>query len=52
MLDRIEESARKRDRVARANEERQKRHEDGYQTPDEYEDPKRMPGTALLVQQL
>ena len=35
MLDRIEESARKRDRVARANEERQKRHEGGYQTPDE-----------------
>ena len=35
MLDRIEESARKRDRVARANEERNKRHEDGYQTPDE-----------------
>ena len=52
MLDRIEESAKKRDRVAKANEERQKRHEDGYQTPDDQVDKKKLAGTALLVQQL
>ena len=51
-MDRINESARKRDKVARANEERQKRHLDGYQTPDEHQNKRKMPGKSLLVQQL
>lgn len=54
MLERIQASASKKDKIAKANEERIKRHEDGYQTPDSNEKRKNkdFPGKALLLQQL
>ena len=44
MIERLNESATKRERIARHNEERMKRHLDGYHSPDEDEKKQKLPG--------
>ena len=53
MLERISASATKKERVARRNEERLKRHEGGFRTPDssENEDKRKIGGKQRLLQQ-
>lgn len=35
MIDRMQESAQKKKKTAKFNEERMKRHQDGYESPDD-----------------
>lgn len=52
MIDRLQESAAKREKIAKYNEERQKRHDEGYQTPEEGDKMNKTAGKRLLMQQL
>jgi len=53
MLERISASATKKERVAQRNEQRLKRQEEGYRTPDssENQDNRKIGGKQLLLQQ-
>ena len=54
MIERKQQSASKRERIVREQEERRKRHEEGYISPDENDLPqnKKFLGSKLLLQQL